>query len=185
MTDRTCIGCGVPVSKHSRTCRCRSCSAKHNRADPEMNARRQAALSAKQKTPEMRAKYRAGRLALIEKRKDDPQWQEYLRAQGQRLYRDFCQHPDALKRRCAAAAKAATRRAERNMAWCPPERRADYQKFRKQVGAAEARRIIEAEMTPFERQLARVRSGAALVPTFKPRRADHDFTLGGVAPEVM
>lgn len=32
------------------------------------------------------------------------------------------------------------------MAWCPPDRRDEYRKFRRKVGATEARRIIEADL---------------------------------------
>lgn len=184
-SGKTCIACPAPVSTFSRTDRCRSCSAKHNRADPVMNANRLEALRAKKRTPECRAVQRAARLKLLEKRKDDPVFQSYLREQGRRLQADFVAHPDALKRRAIGSARASRRRAEQYMAWCPEDRRAEYQKFRRKLGATEARRIIEADMTPFERQLARVRAGAALVSAFKPKRSDHAFTLGGIAPEAM
>ena len=69
--------------------------------------------------------------------------------------------------------------------WCPPSRRDEYRELQKAVGAVEARRVLEADLTPFERQLARVAAGAKLVmkPVF--RRPDHAFTLGGVSPEAM
>lgn len=71
------------------------------------------------------------------------------------------------------------------LAWCPENRLAEYKTVQKAVGAVEARRIIEADMTPLERQLSRLRTGATLVSTFKASRAGPSFTLGGVAPEAM
>ncbi len=81
---------------------------------------------------------------------------------------------------------------EQRMAWCPIDRRDEYLKLRRQNPAAEAKRIIMddlaaserrrlAAMTPFERQMEKVRNGARLVEKFTPRMADHAFTLGGVA----
>lgn len=71
------------------------------------------------------------------------------------------------------------------LAWCPEVRRDEYRKLQKSLGSAEARRIIEADMSPFERQLAKVASGAGLVPAFKPTTTGHAFTLGGVATGMI
>lgn len=71
------------------------------------------------------------------------------------------------------------------LAWCPEHRLEEYRRVQKAFGAAEARRIIEADMSPFDRQLARVRAGAKLVEVRPMRRADPAFTLGGIAPEAM
>lgn len=71
------------------------------------------------------------------------------------------------------------------LAWCPPSRRDEYCKVAKSLGAAEARRVIEADLTPFERQLARAAAGARLIEVRPLRKIDHAFTLGGVAPEAM
>jgi predicted DNA-binding protein (UPF0251 family) len=52
--------------------------------------------------------------------------------------------------------------------------------------AEEKRRRIEASRPlTFEQQLARVRAGAGLVAAFVPRKADHDFTLGGVGSGML
>lgn len=72
------------------------------------------------------------------------------------------------------------------LAWCPPGRLNEYRSFAKALGAAEARRIIEADMTPFERQLARVRGGAKLVEVRPLRRlAEPSVTLGGVPSSYL
>lgn len=74
-----------------------------------------------------------------------------------------------------------------------------YRALVKAHGEEEARRILKAEKeearaaqakkTPrvlsFEEQLERVRRGAGLAPAFKPKRADPDFTLGGVATGAL
>lgn len=72
------------------------------------------------------------------------------------------------------------------LAWCPPARLDEYRRAQKAVGALEARRIIEADMTPFERQLARVAQGAALVEV-RPlrRRTEPTMTLGGVPSSLF
>lgn len=48
------------------------------------------------------------------------------------------------------------------LAWCPEELRAEYRRLLKTYSAKVARQKIEAKMTPFERQLSRVRGGARI-----------------------
>lgn len=71
------------------------------------------------------------------------------------------------------------------LAWCPPARRAEYERARQQVGAPEARRIIEADLTPFERQMARIAAGAQLVAAPDLRTGGPEFTLGGIATGML
>ncbi len=89
--------------------------------------------------------------------------------------------------RLAAGAAEPTKYAQQKakLAWCPPARLDEYRRAAKSMGAAEARRIIEADMTPFERQMARVAAGAKLIEVRPLRRAEHAYTLGGVSPEAM
>lgn len=75
---------------------------------------------------------------------------------------------------------------ERKLAWCPPERRAEYFKLLKKHGSsAPARAEIEASMSPFEKKLAAVRQGAKVVRKIELRRPDHAFTLGGVSAGMV
>lgn len=67
--------------------------------------------------------------------------------------------PEALARH----RQAVERNRERVMGWCPVEYRAEYQTLRKRVGAAAAKAQILAKLSPFERQLALVRSGKARI----------------------
>lgn len=82
------------------------------------------------------------------------------------------------------------------LAWCPVERRAEYERFRHACGAAEAKRMVLEEMaatearrlaslTPLQRQIERVQAGASLVAKPSFARADHTFTLGGVASGML
>ena len=82
------------------------------------------------------------------------------------------------------------------LAWLPDEWRKRYGYLRTRYGAAEARARVEAEiaaaararlaaMTPFERQLERVRNGAKLVEKLVFRSADPAYTLGGVATGML
>lgn len=184
MSDRVCIDCGVEVSRHSKG-RCRPCATRVNRADPVKEANRIAALRVKVKSPEHRALHRASRLKLMVDRADDPAWQETMRLNGVRLQAQYRASEEAQAANRASRPRVGQVLHEQRMAWCPVERRDEYQVMRRKVGAVEARRILEADMTPFERQLARVRGGATLTTKFTMRRPDHAFTLGGVAPEGM
>jgi hypothetical protein len=71
------------------------------------------------------------------------------------------------------------------LAWLPPARRDEYDRLVKSMGAAEARRIIEADLSQFERQLARVAAGAKLTTSFRPTTTDHPMTLGGIASGLL
>lgn len=71
------------------------------------------------------------------------------------------------------------------LAWVPPGRLDEYRKLQSTVGAAEARRILEADMTPFERQLARVASGAKLITIHRRPRGEPTMTLGGVPSGLL
>ncbi len=71
------------------------------------------------------------------------------------------------------------------LAWCPPARRAEYDQVRNMYGAAEARRIIEADLTPFERQMARIAAGAQLVDAPDTRRSGPSYTLGGISTGMI
>ena len=81
--------------------------------------------------------------------------------------------------------RAIAHAAARKMSWCPDEYRLEYRRQMKRVGAASAKAIILAQLSPFERQLARVAAGARLVESFRPVKAEHSFTLGGVSGGML
>jgi hypothetical protein len=76
----------------------------------------------------------------------------------------------------------------------------EYRALRKKIGAGEAKRLILADvaakiaatearrvdaLTPLQRQLERLHAGAALIERPSFRRADHAFTLGGIASGLL
>lgn len=100
------------------------------------------------------------------------------------------QLPEAQARRNAANRA----RGERQLAWCPKDRLDEYRCLMRTPGirAAEAKRIVLddiaakerarlAAMTPFERQLERLRQGARLEERVYLTTPEHEFTLGGVS----
>lgn len=196
---RTCFGCGKGITDQSKTGRCRSCNLSASHADPEMNARRMAALTVALRTdevrarksnaakrvwskPEMREKMSMSMKAALA----DPAKAANHRAASRENLRRWHQTTDI---DWSAHHKA---RARATAPWCPADRYDELLKLSKALGRAEAERVLkedivakERAMTPFERQMARVAAGAKLVEVRPLRRADHDFTLGGVAPEAL
>ena len=81
--------------------------------------------------------------------------------------------------------RANARASARKMAWLPDEYLAEYRRLRSRVGAAQAKAAILAQMSPFERQLARVAAGARLIDSFMPVKAAYAFTLGGVSGGML
>lgn len=69
-------------------------------------------------------------------------------------------------------------------AWCPDRLIPDYRILVRSKGirAAEARRMIEAEITPFERSLLRVKNGSGITEIRPLRSAEPQFSLTGVSP---
>jgi hypothetical protein len=123
------------------------------------------------KSPEHRAKISASRYRLEEERKDDPEWQAMRRAGGDRLRSIYLASPEVQERR--AAGTAAVMRF-RFLQWCPEERRAEYQILRKKVGAAEARRIIEADIPGTAEHARRQVANNALNMRLKHERQQMD-----------
>jgi hypothetical protein len=70
---------------------------------------------------------------------------------------------------------------DRKLRWCPQEHRAEYLRLLKRIPSAEAKAIILAKLTPFERQLQRVLAGATVSEKLCLRPRDPEFTLGGVS----
>lgn len=224
-----CIDCDAPVSRHSKTGRCRGCVARHNARDPVMRERQRAGIRARMADPIYRAKHiarcvangrnisdevrerrretgrqkaaalRAANAAIppetrVEngrKRTDTvlawcpPEWRAKYRDLKKRGRRAAEAKRIALDLIAGKPAPTLWAQQKAKLAWCPPARRDEYAKLRAAFSASEARRMIEADMTPFERQLARVAAGARVVTKIDTRRADHDFTLGGIATGML
>lgn len=152
---RCCCDCGAAISKAS-TGRCRSCGARANLADPEMNARRLARLREKMATPAARRKKHFVRLKLEAERKDDPAWQEMKRLGGVRLRADYDASPEGQAKNLAKRGEAANKTRDKILAWCPVECRSlNATLKRKGVLLEERKRLIGEEIERAKRQIAR------------------------------
>lgn len=129
---------------------CRRCSILRVGNDPALEAKRLAGIESLFSDPAYVAAQRERLQAGIAKALRDPAFIERKREQGRRQYRDYLSRPDILARnRSPEVRKAAGRKSsETRMGWCPPELRAEYRRLirSKLLAAAEARRIIEAEI---------------------------------------
>jgi len=72
------------------------------------------------------------------------------------------------------------------MGWCPVEHRREYEKLRGKIGASAARLEIMGRLSPFERQLALVRSGKArVVPVHRIPTRGFEQSLTGNSAAMM
>ena len=163
----TCADCPASISPTAK--RCKSCAAKHKYRDPAA-----------------RAKVAEGKRRSLAER---PELLEQLRAVGAGTFHKM-------------HARMRIHGYRGNAKYVPAHRLEDYDKLRKKLGAGKALTLIiedesikarraaprrpagKAPLT-FEEQLARVAAGAKLVPAFKPRKSDPEFTLGGVATGMI
>jgi hypothetical protein len=197
VTDRICVaGCGRTISRQSKKGLCRSCAAKRLNSDPAIVAKRKANVQRYYDTPGVREEH-ARRLAR-HMANMSPEEIERRREHGRRTAREVLARPDVRAKSNGREAKriAGIHRSATVLSWCPPEWRDRYRELCKRGRRApEARRMVLAEieeaerarweaMTPFERQLERVRNGATLIekPDFsRPITA----TLGGVSAGML
>ena len=132
------------------TTHCRRCSIMRVASDPELEARRVEKLRVLYRDPAYLDEHRARLRASIARARQDPAFMESLRRNGRRLHRDFLSRPDVVARnRSPEVRKAAgAKTSEKRLGWCPPELRAEYRYLvrSKLIPAAEARKIIEAEI---------------------------------------
>jgi hypothetical protein len=201
---RTCSDCPGTVGKYSKSGRCKACAMRVMHADPAYAARRDAATRKMNRTPEIRAK----RSAALKARYADP---AARKAMSEACLKRLAENPELAARRkeLGAASFRAFHaagtydwvahhraRVDKRLAWCPADRRDEYKKLRDEYGAAEARRMVEqdiaaskrrakAEPDTFERQLARIAAGAAVMAAPDFRTAGPACTLGGVASGMI
>ncbi|KHA63420.1 hypothetical protein [Sphingomonas sp. Ant20] len=182
---RTCLDCTTPVTRQSKTGRCRSCAARHNHRDPAFVARLHAASATGKRTPEARAKARESTLRREAERKDDPAWRAYKVAAGKRLRALYDSSSDARAANLAKRAIVGEKNSRRTLGWLPDRLRREYESARTMFGAAEAKRIMMTELTPFERQMARIAGGAQLVAAPDTRTGGPAYTLGGISSGML
>jgi hypothetical protein len=144
---KTCSQCPAELGPQNRSGRCRSCSLERMRTDPAICEKRRQTLKTLCADPvfaeRRREAVKRGVRAL------GPAHIEKLRANGRIVGKANLTSPEVQARSHSPECRERRRlaRQETMLGWCPPERRDDYRfLLRKKVGAAEARRIIEAEI---------------------------------------
>lgn len=182
---RTCSDCPSPITKASKTGRCRPCAGRHNHRDSAFVARLHAASAEGKRTPEARAKAKASGLRREAERKDDPAWRAYKVATGKQLRAMYDACPKAQAANLAKRTLVGEKNRARVLGWLPDRLRPQYEYLRTILGAAEAKRITMTELTPFERQMARIRAGAQLLAAPDFRTGGPEFTLGGIATGML
>ena len=152
MSARTCSDCGSPITRQSKTGRCRPCATARLHADPEYRARLAAGQQAYFGQPGVREERTRRLLEGAERYRADatPEQRARLSEHGRYLVREYLSRPDVYARSQApeARARAIGAYVERRMGWCPLDLRPRYAALirSKRIPAAEARRLIEAEI---------------------------------------
>lgn len=184
----TPCACGNPLGDRNKTGLCRSCRMKNLRTDPAYEARRAAAFrKALATNPELKARHIERSRASLASWRNTPEGLAKIQANARKAT-VASNMPEARLRRAAACRQTRT-------GWCPDDRRDDYLKMRRHVGAAEAKRMILADivaaerkrlagMTQHERNMERLRNGATLITKPDLRKASSAFTLAGVVGEI-
>lgn len=180
-TKRSCTNCSSPISRQSKTGRCKPCALAAINADPEQQAKRIAGIKARFKDPSHRAKMAAVVHAAHMKARRDPDKAARMNNNIHRA-RLRLNDPDVRATFLAGRPAAIKKRLKTLMAWCPEEYQAEYKRLvrSKRMLAADAKRFILSQLTPFERQMQALRNGARLVEMPVRRSRAHDYTLGGV-----
>lgn len=128
------------------TTHCRKCSMARIHGDPEMQVRRLIGIRALYDDPDYLAEH-AERARQVNRRPDIIAKRV---EHGKHIYATVLSRPDvvAKARSPEARAKAGRKTSETRLSWCPPEKRAEYLRLVKwkHIPAAEARRMIEADM---------------------------------------
>jgi hypothetical protein len=178
----TCKTCSGPVSVHSRTGNCRVCALAASNADPRVREKIAEANRRKAKDPVFRAKLKARIARIGVECRTDEEFMAVLRENGRKNIAGAWT-PEARAKWYAGRQEAGRRISATRLAWCPPDRIAEYRHLTrvKRIRAAEARRMILDSPTPFQRMLDKISAGAGISIVRPFRKADHPFTLGGVS----
>lgn len=168
-------------------------SARAMTADPEIVAKRTARMIATMRDPAARQRHAEGCRSGKRRQLSNPAEARRMQEAGMALAAHNATAPD--RNEVHARSKETLRR--RKLAWCleaywplNSELKARGIKLedRKRMIADQVKaddRVRLAALSPFQRQMERVAAGAQLTTKFTPRRADHDFTLGGVSGGML
>lgn len=168
-----CLDCAGPVSRQSRTSRCRACALAVLNASPAFAASRTAGIRRRYEDPVFRARKARAIHARHMAARRNPETAERLN-RNIWIARQRLTDPDVRAKFLAGRAAAGRKRSATVLKWCPPDRIEEYRSLTrsKRMKAAEARRMIEETMTPFERQLTRVRNGAGITDYARLRNGE-------------
>jgi len=182
--SRVCsTGCGTELGAKNKSGLCRPCRCKATMCNPEVQARSTAGLKRYLTDPVHRAERTAMSAKNLARWRASPEGRaktrEFAMANLAKAY-EF----DATERR----------RRQRQAAYpgIPESRWDECVALKKHMTAAEAKQMIrddealrerkrKAAMSPFERDMERLRNGAGLVAAPDFRTSNPDFTIGGIA----
>lgn len=144
-------GCGATIGTQGKTGMCRPCAIAANHADPAYRERLRAGqrrFLADDAAVQARDAARNAGAARYRECMTREQRQK-VKAHGQWLYRTHASRPEVFARSQTpeARARAAAQCSETVLSWCPLDRRKEYKRLvLRRIAAAEARRIIEADI---------------------------------------
>ncbi len=129
------------------TSHCRPCSAAALMRNPEVRKKHQAAIAAKFADPVKRAAHNEVARRNIAPWQSAPGTIDYLRQRADEI-RPLAWTPEAVAKNIAARPRAAAKRTQTMLSWCPPDKIEQYRFLTrsKHLLAEEARAIIEAEV---------------------------------------
>lgn len=180
-TERLCLDCSTPVSRHNRFGRCRPCTAAVLARDPATRAKTAVSMKRRWKDPVYHARAsKAISDAKLKRIAEDPAFAEEMRRKGSELGKSGLGH--AAQDNDEFRARMAETISDFRLAWCPPEWRDRYREFRRRkVPVDEAKARTLDLIPPFELQLWKVRRGAGLVAVRSIARHGFDGSLYGNA----
>jgi hypothetical protein len=147
----TCSDCASPITRMAKTGRCRPCASRRMHADPAYQAKRMGGLQRFFDQPGAREeRSRILHAGLKNWRANmTPEQKRRATEHGKWLIQRYLSRPEihARSQTPEARARAVAAYVEKRLGWCPVDRRDEYRALiRNHVPAAEARRIIEAEI---------------------------------------
>jgi hypothetical protein len=184
---RTCADCPAELRKRNQSGRCRSCLTRFHLHKPETQQKAADGLRRHFESPAARkAAGERSRGQLVQWRAD-PENRARMRAIAKKNLLQVPKGDNAARIRAIRA---------HHYPGIPEHRWDECAKLAKSIPPAEAKRMIRedealkerarlAAMTPFERQMEKVRNGARLIEKPDLRPAAHTFTLGGVATGML
>jgi hypothetical protein len=173
--------CGTELGSRNKSGLCRSCRARKVLCNPEVQSRAVAGLRKHLSDPVNHATRVQASAENLARWRASPEGRERLlaNATASLVKARQCDNEER-KRRIRRAAYPGI----------PESRWDECAKLAKGMPAAEAKRLIREDealkerkrvsaLSPFERDMERLAKGAGLVPQFRPRKADHGFSIVG------